>query len=108
MIGSVFVIRHQLNLESEVLDTPDLLQKRDACLRQYRASSQYLDLEKRTEILNRRLDMLKQLLEMLQGRLEQSHSIKLEWIVIFLIIVSIFIEVILCGGKVLGVWRREK
>lgn len=46
----------------------------------------------RTEILNKRLDMLRELLGVLQQQLDNSHSMNVEWIVIWLIIVSVVLE----------------
>ena len=52
----------------------------------------------RTEILNKRLDMLRELLDVLQQQMENSHAVKLEWIVIYLIIAEVALQII----KILG------
>lgn len=46
----------------------------------------------RTEILNKRLDMLRELLEVLQQQMETAHATKLEWIVIYLIVVEVLLQ----------------
>jgi uncharacterized Rmd1/YagE family protein len=51
-----------------------------------------LELSGRTEVLNTRVDMLRELLEVLQQRQDNASAVKLEWIVIWLIVVSAAIE----------------
>lgn len=46
----------------------------------------------RTEILNKRLDMLRELLDVLQQQMETAHATKLEWIVIYLIVVEVLLQ----------------
>ena len=45
-------------------------------------------------MLNKRLDILKELFDMLATELHNSHSNKLEWIVIILIMVEVLFQVI--------------
>ena len=52
----------------------------------------YLEMSGRTEILNKRLDMLRELLDVLQQQMENAHAVKLEWIVIYLIIVEVVLQ----------------
>ena len=59
----------------------------------------YLEQSERTDVLNKRLDMLKELLVVIQQQMENDHAIKLEWIVIWLIIVEVAIEIIALFGK---------
>lgn len=59
----------------------------------------------RTEIFNTRLDMLRELLAVLQQQHEKHHSIKLEWIVIWLIAISIAVESFMLLGKFVGLWN---
>ena len=95
MIGEVYVIRHDVNLHSEILDTPDFFWKEPAAVEEdYRLTMRYLEMDTRTEILNKRLDMLRELLGVLQQQHENGHAMKLEWIVIWLIVVSSVIEAI--------------
>jgi uncharacterized Rmd1/YagE family protein len=95
MIGEVYVIRHDVNLHSEILDTPDFFWKEPAAVEEdYRLTMRYLEMDTRTEILNKRLDMLRELLGVLQQQHENGHAMKLEWIVIWLIIVSTLVELV--------------
>lgn len=104
MIGEVFVIRHDVNLHTEILDTPDWFWNQRDVEELYKFCGEYLELANRTDILNTRLDMLKQLLSMLQAQQENAHSVKLEWIVIVLILVSVALELLSIVGKLLGWW----
>ena len=52
----------------------------------------YLELYARTDVLNKLVDMLRELLEVLQQRQDNSSAVKLEWIVIWLIVVSATVE----------------
>ena len=92
MIGEVYVIRHDVNLHTEILDTPDFFWKESGAEPMYRMTMLYLEMETRTEILNKRLDMLRELLGVLQQQHENENALKLEVIVIWLIVISIFVE----------------
>jgi uncharacterized Rmd1/YagE family protein len=61
-------------------------------------------MDPRTEVLNKRLDMLRELLDVLQQQMENAHSVKLEWIVIWLIVIEVVLQVIAIGGESLGLW----
>lgn len=54
----------------------------------------YLEMNSRTEILNKRVDLLRELLDVLQQQMESAHTIKLEWIVIYLIIAGIVMDLL--------------
>ena len=60
----------------------------------YGAFCKYLDLPNRINILNKRLDILRELLNVLETQLDNSHSTKLELIVIALIIVEVVLQVL--------------
>ena len=62
MIGEVFVIRHDVNLHTEILDTPDFFWKEEKYEQDYKLVMRYLEMSERTEVLNKRLDMLRELL----------------------------------------------
>lgn len=95
MIGDVYVIRHDVNLHTEILDMPDFFWKQSREVENcYIMATKYLEMDTRTEVLNKRLDMLRELLNVLQNQAESSHAVKLEWIVIWLIITSIVLEII--------------
>ena len=41
-----------------------------------------------------RLDMLRELLDVLQKQLENAHAVKLEWIVIYLIVAEVVLQIL--------------
>jgi uncharacterized Rmd1/YagE family protein len=104
MIGEVFVIRHDVNLHNEILNIPDYFWKENAVEPLYRMMSLYLEMEPRTEVLNKRLDLLRELLKLLQHQHENSHNIKLEWIIIWLIVISVILELFVMIGKLFRLW----
>jgi uncharacterized Rmd1/YagE family protein len=98
------VIRHDLNLHSDILDVPDFFWEEDRFYSDYRIIAKYLEMETRVEVLNTRLDMMKELLDMIQQQMQNEHARKLEWIVIWLIVVEVFLEVLGGGGALMGWW----
>lgn len=92
MIGEVYRIRHDVNLHTEILDTPDFFWKEEGIIAVYQLTARYLEMTARTEVLNKRLDMLRELLYVLQQKQQSSASVKLEWIVIWLIVISAAVE----------------
>mmetsp|Transcript_19426 Transcript_19426/g.32944 ORF Transcript_19426/g.32944 Transcript_19426/m.32944 type:complete len:265 (+) Transcript_19426:207-1001(+) len=92
MIGEVFVMQHDVNLHSEILDTPDFFWKEKSVEPLYQLCTEYMEMVPRIEVLNRRLDLLRQLLHVLQQQHENAHASKLEWIVIWLIVLSCILE----------------
>jgi uncharacterized Rmd1/YagE family protein len=99
MIGEVYVIRHDVNLNTEILDTPDFFWREEQALITYRMTMKYLEMETRTEVLNTRLNMLKELLEVLQQQHESAHDVKLKWIVIWLIVLSVIVELLAAASN---------
>jgi uncharacterized Rmd1/YagE family protein len=102
MIGDVYVIRHDVNLHTEILDTPDFFWKEDVAVEQvYHMTMKYLEMANRTDVLNKRVDMLRELLRVLQRQHENLHGVKLEWIIIWLILISLILEALLITVKLL-------
>ena len=102
MIGEVFVIRHDVNLHTEILDTPTFFWKEENFEKDYKTVMGYLEMSGRTEILNKRLDMLRELLDVLQQQMENAHAVKLEWIVIWLIVVEVVLQFLAIGSPAFG------
>ena len=93
-IGQLFVDRASINLHSDILDNPDFFWEDDEWLPVYSRVAKYLEVDRRADLLNKRLDILKGLFDMLASELQNSHSNKLEWIVIILIMVEVLFQVI--------------
>eukprot|EP01054_Gregarina_sp_Poly1_P005349 Gregarina_sp_Poly_1__5348@NODE_2826_length_1669_cov_70_704744_g1782_i0_p1_GENE_NODE_2826_length_1669_cov_70_704744_g1782_i0NODE_2826_length_1669_cov_70_704744_g1782_i0_p1_ORF_typecomplete_len182_score21_93DUF155/PF02582_14/8_8e45DUF155/PF02582_14/5_9e03_NODE_2826_length_1669_cov_70_704744_g1782_i067612 len=93
-IGELFLNRFYINLHTDILDTPDVFWEFDEFADHYTSCRSYLEIPKRVEILNQRLDIMKDLYDMLNQELTIQHGYKLEWIVIYLIIIEVVIEVV--------------
>ena len=94
MVGEVFVIRHDVNLHSDILDNPDILWNDDRYEREYVMLKNYLEINTRVTVLNTRIDMLRELLEVLQAQAENEHGTNLEWIVIWLIVAEVVLQLL--------------
>ncbi|MBA2726789.1 MAG: RMD1 family protein [Parachlamydiaceae bacterium] len=99
-MGQLFIERSSINLHLDVLDAPEFFWEYPELDPLYRMTSLYLDISTRVEILNHRLDVIHELLEMLGNELHHQHSSRLEWTIIWLIV----IEVILTVAKDLLKW----
>lgn len=93
-IGELFVNRFYINMNTDILDTPEIFWDHDDFTDTYEYFRKYLDISKRVEILNHRLDIIKDLYDMLQNELTIQHGYKLEWIVIYLICVEVIIDIV--------------
>ena len=94
MIGEVFVIRHDVNLHSDILDFPDYFWSDDRFENEYISTKQYLEIDGRVNILNTRVDMMRELLAVLQAQAENEHGTNLELIVIWLIVAEVILQLI--------------
>ena len=93
-IGQLFVDRASINLHSDILDHPDFFWEDDEWLPLYLRASKYLEIDRRAEVLNKRLDIIKELYDMLANELNVSHSNKLEWIIIVLIVLEVLFQIL--------------
>jgi uncharacterized Rmd1/YagE family protein len=84
-IGQLFVMRINVNLVSNVLDTPEIFWSEPALQPLYQAIRGYLEISQRVELLNQRVAVISDLLSMLKEHLNSTHNEQLEWIVIALI-----------------------
>lgn len=93
MIGELFVIKHDLNLHTDILDTPDFFWEQEKYMKEYDLAWNYLEMTSRVDVLNKRLDMIKDLLDMLQRQMEHNELMSLDWIIIWLIVLYCLLEV---------------
>ncbi|KAJ2392254.1 sporulation protein rmd1 [Coemansia sp. RSA 2559] len=93
-IGQLFIMRVNVNLVSNILDTPEIFWSEPALQPLYTAIREYLEIPQRVEIMNHRVSVISDLLDMLNGHLNGMHGEFLEWIVIILIGVEIIIGVV--------------
>ncbi len=91
-MGELFIERNSINLHLDVLDTPEFFWENAELEPFYTMTAKYLDITTRVEVLNQRLDVVKELFEMLGNELNHQHSSRLEWTIIFLIIIEVFVS----------------
>lgn len=94
MTGELFLERNYINLHTEILDTPEFFWDHAELEPHYRRMIYYLDVNKRVELLNRRLALLHDLFEILSNELNHQHTSRLEWTIILLIALEVVIVVL--------------
>ncbi|KAG6185506.1 hypothetical protein E4U27_000496 [Claviceps purpurea] len=103
-IGDLFILRIAIHLNGSVLDTPELFWVEPQLEPVYQAVRSYLEMDQRVGLLNERLDVIADLLAVLKDQLSHGHGEKLEWIVIVLIAMEIFVA---CINIAVDLWAGE-
>ncbi len=93
-IGELFSVRYKIFLDSSMLDTPEYFWESDEYEPVYQKARAYLETDKRIDVLNQRLDIVRELLDMLANAIENAHANRLEWIILLLIAVEVFLEIL--------------
>uniref|UniRef100_A0A061R447 Duf155-domain-containing protein n=1 Tax=Tetraselmis sp. GSL018 TaxID=582737 RepID=A0A061R447_9CHLO len=97
LIGQVFLQKAAVNLLSTVLDTPEFFWSApDSLQALYKRVCDYLEMDDRVDLLNRRFSVLQEMLDMLRDQTNNAHAQRLEWIVIWLIVVEVVIGLFEC------------
>jgi uncharacterized Rmd1/YagE family protein len=103
-IGFLFNERYSINLHSDILDTPEFFWRKPSYEPLYLMTADFQDIQVRQNILNHRLDMIHELYTLLSNELNNRLSIRLEYIIIFLIGIEVIIGVIhLIDAKILSI-----
>ena len=105
-IGQLFIMRINVNLVSNVLDTPEIFWSEPALEPLYRAIRGYLEISQRVDLLNQRVSVISDLLDMLKEHLNSSHGEQLEWIVIILIAFEIIIGIVTISVDLSGYFHQ--
>lgn len=93
-MGELFIARNSINLHADVLDTPEFFWESPELEPLYMMVANYLDIETRVEVLNQRLDVVHELFQMLGSELNHQHSSRLEWTIIWLIIIEVILTLL--------------
>ncbi|WP_068467488.1 RMD1 family protein [Candidatus Protochlamydia phocaeensis] len=93
-MGDLFIERNSINLHLDVLDTPEFFWEYSELEPLYAMTDNYLDIDARVEVLNQRLDVVHELFEMLGNELNHQHSSRLEWTIIWLIIIEVLLSLL--------------
>eukprot|EP00752_Nemacystus_decipiens_P006908 g6202.t1 len=94
LVGRVLCEQNEVNLHSDILDTPEYFWEEDAWEPAYEALCAYLDIPLRVDNLNKRLSILRELLDVLSTQSTNAHATRLEVIIIYLIFVEVAIELV--------------
>jgi|SRR5579872_3910903 len=92
-MGELFIERNFINVHAEMLETPEFFWNHPELEPFYRRTAHYLDVNKRVEVLNKRLDVVHELFEILRNELNHQHSSRLEWTIIILIVIEVILAV---------------
>ena len=99
LIGRVFLQKSAVNLLSTVLDTPEFFWSApDSMQILYKKVCEYMELDNRVIVLNNRFQVLTEMLDMLRDHQNNSHTARLEWIVIWLIVVEVVVGLFECAS----------
>lgn len=93
-MGELFLERNSISVHVNVLDTPELFWDYPELEPLYRMIANYLDIEKRSHVLNQRLKVIHELFEMLGSELNHQHSTRLEWTIIWLIVIEVVVSLL--------------
>lgn len=91
--GKLFKLRVDVNLSSNVLDTPDFFWEDEPSLNPlYTAVREYLEIEPRILVLNERCMVFLQLTEILTDSIAEYNMSRITWIIIILIALSLAVS----------------
>ncbi|NGX42700.1 MAG: hypothetical protein K940chlam7_00984, partial [Chlamydiae bacterium] len=93
-MGELFIDRSSINLHVDVLDTPEFFWDHPDLELMYTDIANELDIQTRGQVLNQRLDVIRELFEMLGNELNHQHSSRLEWTIIWLIVIEVVITLL--------------
>lgn len=91
-IGNIFLVKHTVNLDSNLQDTPEEFWDDDRFEPAYVKTCEYFELSKRMNLVNNRLKMLEDLHKVLIEEVQTKHNTLLEWVVIWLIALEVVFE----------------
>jgi uncharacterized Rmd1/YagE family protein len=93
-MGELFAERNFINLHTEILDAPEFFWEHPELEPFYRRTVHYLDVNKRVDVLNKRLTIVHDLFEILSNELNHQHASRLEWTIILLILIDVAITLL--------------
>jgi required for meiotic nuclear division protein 1 len=90
-IGEIFTMRHMVNLNSNFLDTPEFYWENYEYESLYTSLNNHLTINKRMRLINDKLSYSLDLMQLLKQQLGDDKHTRLEWIIIILIAIEVFI-----------------
>lgn len=89
--GEVLYYRLMLKSGSDLLDEPELFWEHEQLKPYFYVTKEFFDINARVRVLDAKLDASNEILGMLSDQFSQRHSSRLEWIVIWLVLVEVII-----------------
>ncbi len=90
--GKLFKLRVDVNLSSNVLDTPDIFWDSEPSLNPlYTATREYLEINQRVKALNERCKVFLDLTEIISDSIAETNMSRITWILITLFVVSVLV-----------------
>ncbi|EME45911.1 hypothetical protein DOTSEDRAFT_147721 [Dothistroma septosporum NZE10] len=112
LVGRLFEGRVEVNLSSNMLDTPNFFWDAEPTLHPlYDAVREYLEIKPRIQVLNERCRVFLDLAEILSDSIADVKMTRITWIIIILIVLSIIVtlsEVFLRFGLLANGAKKEK
>lgn len=95
MSGKLFKLRVDVNLSSNVLDTPEFFWEAEPSLNpMYSALREYLEIEPRILVLNERCKTFLELTDIIADSIAESNMARITWVIIILIALSLGVSTI--------------
>merc|ERR1712173_574276 len=107
-VGKLFMVRAEVNLHCDVTATPEFFWEEDGNVREYNLVSKYMEIEKRTNNLNSRLELIGELYVVIQNEQQSHHDSRLEWIIIFLILLECSLELVAICVPFIQDWAKDE
>ncbi|KAI6176533.1 DUF155 domain-containing protein [Aphelenchoides bicaudatus] len=89
--GQFAALRQSINLDSGLLNT-DFYWERDEYEKFYDMTKRYFVVDKRLKTLNNRLESCEQSVSIIDNMLTHRHSSRLEWLIIWLIVIEVIFD----------------
>lgn len=106
LTGRLFKLRVDVNLTSNVLDTPELFWSEATLQALYDAIREYLEIDQRVANLNDRLKVANDLLEIIHGHVAEEAMSKITVVIIALIVVACIVAIGEIAARVFMAQRR--
>ena len=84
-LGLFFSTRYSVNMQSDILDTPEFFWRKPSYEPIYLMTVEFQDIKLRQNILNNHMDIIRELYSVLSDELNHKHTSRLEVIIILLI-----------------------
>ncbi|NNM59300.1 MAG: sporulation protein [Legionellales bacterium] len=101
-MGTIFLTRSSVNLNSEYLDVPEYFWEYPNLETDYLISIHFFDVQPRVAALNQQLDVLHELFNMLNGQLQHQHTSYLEVIIIVIVALEAMLSIFQIGWMMLS------